>query len=350
MKDLKITSNKSIYYAMRMLQKNALRCLLVVDKDGTYKGSLTDGDIRRHILSNRDINGSIADAYSKKSISFKKEEIDINKIKKVFIEKNITLIPILDKNNKVIDIITNKILTTSYKKDLKKRKMNAKVVIMAGGKGTRLAPFTNILPKPLIPIKDKTLIEVIISRFTDFKIKDFYLTVNFKSKIIKAFFQEVKKNYTTKFITEDKELGTAGALRLLKGKFKKSFFVTNCDTIINEDISEIYNFHIKNNAKITIVASMKMSVIPFGICKLKKNGDLDYIAEKPINNHLVNTGMYVVDPEVLKLIPVNKIFHFTDLIKAAKSKKFKISVYPISEDAWIDVGQWDEYKNAINIL
>jgi dTDP-glucose pyrophosphorylase/predicted transcriptional regulator len=350
MKNLKIRDNKSIYFAMKMLQQTALKCLIVVDKNGLYKGSLTDGDIRRFILSNKNINGNILEAYNRNSIKFKKSKINIAKIKKVFIEKNITLIPILDDNNKVVDIITNKILSDSYKRNSNNKKLNVPVVIMAGGKGTRLAPFTNVLPKPLIPIQDKTLIEMIIEKFTDFNIKEFYLTINFKSKIIKAFFQEAKKNYKTKFITEDKELGTAGALRFLKNKINKPFFVINCDTIIKENISDIYDHHIKNKNKITVVAAMTKSVIPFGICELKKNGDLKLIKEKPSNNHLINTGMYVVNPEVIKLIPVDKLFNFTDLIKVAKSKSLKIGVYPISEDAWIDVGQWDEYKNAINIL
>jgi len=350
MKNLEITINKPIIFAMQALQKNALKCLVVVDKFGFYKGTLTDGDIRRFILDKKNINGNISKVYQKKSIKFIENEFKINDLKKILLKKNIPLIPIVNSNNKLVSIITLLDLNKKINKTNKINKINTQVVIMAGGKGTRLAPFTNVLPKPLIPINDITLIELIIKKFTDVNIKDFYLTINFKSKIIKAFFQEIKKNYKTKFITEDKELGTAGALRFLIGKFKKPFFVTNCDTIINDDIKSIYSYHTDNKNKITVVAAIKKSTIPYGICELKKNGDLNSIVEKPTKNFLVNTGMYVINPEILRLIPKDTIYHFTDLIKAVKQKKYKIGVYPINEDAWIDVGQWDEYKKAINIL
>jgi dTDP-glucose pyrophosphorylase len=349
MKNLKIRIDRSIYHAMQMLQKTSLKCLVVIDKYGFYRGTLTDGDIRRYILENKNFNVSVNKVYQKNNIYFKKNQVDIEKIKKILLDKNISLIPIINDKNKVVEIITHEILK-DHSNNKKINKLYTDVVIMAGGRGTRLAPFTNVLPKPLIPIKDKTLIEIIIEKFTAYNIKKFYLTINFKSKIIKAFFQEIDKNYQTKFVTEDRELGTAGALQFLKGKFKKPFFVTNCDTIIDEDFNKIYKHHQKKELKITVIASMKKSVIPFGICELKKNGDLDYIEEKPNYSHLVNTGMYIVNPEILNLIPKNKIFHFTDLIKLAKSKKFKIGVYPIKEDAWVDVGQWEEYKKAIEIL
>jgi NDP-sugar pyrophosphorylase family protein len=221
---------------------------------------------------------------------------------------------------------------------------------MAGGRGTRLEPFTKILPKPLIPIHDKPIIEHIISRFTNFGINDFHLTVNFKSKILIAFFEELQPKYSLHFVIEKEPLGTAGSIRSFHNKFAHPFFVTNCDTVIDVDYHDLYNFHQSNGFEITIAASMKQYIIPFGTCNLNKDGHLETISEKPEFNFLVNTGLYVLSPEVINLIPKNKMYNITDLIEDTKKKGMKVGVYPISESSWIDVGQWSEYHKAVEKL
>ena len=222
-----------------------------------------------------------------------------------------------------------------------------KVVILAGGKGTRLAPFTDVLPKPLLPLNKKTVIEHIIEKFTSVGVKDFYLSINYKSLILKSYFKELKPKYFVNFVKEKKPLGTAGSLKLVENKFKKPIFISNCDTIINTDYSEIYKFHIKNKFKITIVASAQEHIIPYGICELNSKGQLLGIDEKPRHNLFVNTGLYIIDPTVIKLIPKNKYFDITELIKKVRSKKLKVGVFPIDEDSWIDVGQLEDYRKQI---
>ena len=221
---------------------------------------------------------------------------------------------------------------------------------MGAGMGTRMEPFTNVLPKPLIPINDKTVIEKIIESFVGVGINDFLISINFKGKILKAFFEELDPSYSIDFIEEKTPLGTGGSLHKLKGKMKSTFMVTNCDVIIEVDHQDLIDFHKKNKFDLTLVASTKEIVIPYGACELNKEGNLEKILEKPKLDYLINTGLYVIEPSVLELIPRNKSFDMTDLIESLKIKGKDIGVFPIDDNAWVDIGQWDEYKHAIERL
>ena len=191
---------------------------------------------------------------------------------------------------------------------------------MAGGLGTRLDPITKIIPKPLIPLDDGTIIEKIIKRFLDVGCNSFYATVNYKSKIMKAYFDDVEKNYDLTFINETKPQGTAGSLQKLQGKMETPFFVTNCDIIINTDYNVLYEFHKNNKYDLTLVAAAKTFTVPYGTCVLNDKGNLSHINEKPSYEFLTNTGLYILNPDLLELIPKNKFFHITDLIENIKNK------------------------------
>ena len=221
---------------------------------------------------------------------------------------------------------------------------------MAGSVGTRLRPFTKVLPKPLVPVNNRPIIDHIIDRFQDQGLKKIILTINDKAEIMKAYFNETKSKNKIKFLEETKPLGTCGGLSFLCGKINKSFFVTNCDIILNLDFYDLYSFHVKNNYDITVVASTKDFAIPYGICEINSQGLLQSMIEKPKYNHLVNTGLYVINPRILSIIPRNKKYDFNELFDDAKRKKKKVGVYPIDEKSWIDVGQWSEYKKVIEKL
>ena len=235
-------------------------------------------------------------------------------------------------------------------KNRKELKPVVKALILSAGKGTRLEPFTRVLPKPLIPIGEYPIIEMIINRFRDYGMNNYYLMVYHMSGIIKAYFQEKNHSYSVHFIDEDKPLGTAGSLRLLENYFDSSFFLTNCDIIINADYSDLYDFHLKKEYDITVTASMKCFSIPYGICEIENGGKLVTINEKPGYNYLINTGLYVVKPSVIKSIPENSSFDMTDLIRKITDGGGTVGVYPINEKSWIDVGEWKEYKSAIELI
>ena len=349
MKNITIHSQATIKEAMEALDKTAEKVLLVVDDEQVLIGTLTDGDIRRHILKGRDLIGTIRNAFHPNPIFILQKNFDPDKIKAVFLKNKIDLIPILDQNRKVLDFVTWGKAFGNNKK-LENQKLDVPVVIMAGGKGTRLEPFTRVLPKPLIPVGDKPVIDHIIDRFRVYGISEFYLTIHHMAKIIRAYFEEKEPDYTVGIVEENEPRGTAGSLKLLSDKLNKPFFVSNCDIIIETDYADLYRFHIQNKYDITLVASAKQFNIPYGICALNGRGSLERIEEKPEYNFLVNAGMYVLNSAVLELIPDNQLFHITHLIDKIKKNGGQIGVYPVSEKAWIDVGQWAEYRKALKVI
>jgi len=352
MKNLKTTLDISIKKALQLIKKNGAKALVVIDKNDKLIGSVSDGDIRKAILNNVNLNKNIKNIFNKNPKYLVEGKYSKQHLNNLMYKNNYTIIPIIDNFKKVIKIIT---LTSLSKKQIKITKRNnilhnVPCIIMAGGKGTRLQPFTDVLPKPLIPIKKKTVIERIITGFTNYGINKFFISINYKSEILKAYFKELKPKYKLKFITENKPLGTIGSLSKVGKKEGKNIFITNCDTISDVNLGEMYKYHIKNDYDVTLLASSKVHRIPYGVCRVAENGDLKKIDEKPKFDFLVNAGLYLVNNEVIDFIPKNKIFHFTDLIKILQKKKYKIGLFTVHENKWLDVGQWDEFKKTVSFF
>jgi dTDP-glucose pyrophosphorylase len=348
MKDITVKHEITIRKAMKVLDSTAEKCLLVVDDEQTLIGTLTDGDLRRGILGGKKVSDSILECYHKTPRTLTFGHFIQEEATQLLRNEKLDLIPVVDEDHKVVNYITWS--NSSVGEKPKNKLGNVSVVIMAGGKGTRMEPFTKVLPKPLIPVHDKPIIEHIIERFTDIGCFEFYLTVNYKGKILKAYFEELNPQYNISFVDEKVPLGTAGCLQYLKGTLDKPFFLTNCDVIIKTDYTTLYEFHQKGEYDITLVASAKEYIIPYGTCELNGDGHLAHINEKPKYDFLVNTGLYVLNPEVLKLIKNNKYYHITHLIEDAKNIGKKVGVFPIDDAAWFDVGQWAEYRQTVQRL
>ena len=347
-KNLIINETSLIKFAMIKLSKSAKKCLVVLDKDHKLLGTLTDGDIRRAILKGKNFNNSIKSIYKKKPLKVYNNKKNLNSIKKLMLRKKIDFIPIVNNSNKFVNFVTWDLLN---KKDKRKKKLkDVDVIIMAGGKGTRLKPFTNVLPKPLIPLGNKTVIENIIEKFSDHGHRKFYVSINYKSKIIKSYFQEIKPKYKIYFIKEKKPMGTIGCLKNIKTSLKKNLFICNCDTIMNFDYSKLLNFHNKNLFDITIVAARKKIILPYGICNLKDKIYLKSIDEKPTNQYMVNTGMYVLRRTVIKELPKKNKIDIDELISILLKKNKKVGVFKIEESNWNDVGVWPMYQQTISKL
>lgn len=335
--------------AMKLLDKTAEKILFVVDENNSLKGALTDGDIRRWILKDGSLNERVVKVCNR-DCYYVQLGFDLEVVKSEILQRLILYVPVVNEQKIVVEFL---IWDNLFDRGIKRkalRSLDIPVVIMAGGKGTRLDPFTKILPKPLIPIGDKTILELIIDKFVDFGVTDFTLSVNYKAKIIKSYFEEISPDYSISYIDEDIPRGTAGSLGFFDTRNAKCFFVTNCDIIISADYSEILQFHNENMNDITVVASLKHIKIPYGVCKLGAEGLLDSIDEKPENDYLISTGMYIVNPALLDLIPKGSVYHMTNLIEDANSIGKRIGVFPISENSWIDTGEWVEYKKAVDRL
>jgi len=349
MKELTVKPDITIRQAMKKLSQSGEKCLVIVDEKNTLLGTLSDGDLRKAILNGSEMSETINNIYNSNPTILFDGEYVVDDVKELFIQQRFDLIPVVNPRRELIDTLLLENILKNEEKD-QKEKLNAPVVIMAGGRGARLEPFTSVLPKPLIPVHEKPIIEHIIEKFTDVGCKNIFLTVNYKGNIMKAYFDELNPSYNVSFIDEINPLGTAGSLKYLKGKFNCPFFVTNCDIVVNADYMSLMNFHHKDKNDITLVASAKEYIIPYGTCELNDDGGLSHINEKPKYDFLINTGLYILNPQILDLIPKNKFYHITHLIEDAKNIGKKVGVYPIDDNSWFDVGEWAEYKNTIKSL
>jgi dTDP-glucose pyrophosphorylase len=349
MKNITAQPDITIRQAMKKLSQFGKKCLVITDEKNLLLGTLSDGDVRKAILKGVTVGDPIQSVYQQKPTVLVEGKYSLVEAKKLFVNHKFDLIPVVNEKGLLVDtLFLEAVLKNGDSRQ--KEKLDVPVIIMAGGRGTRMEPFTKILPKPLVPVHEKPIIEHIIERFINVGCNEFHLTVNYKSRILKAYFEELQPDYGLHFVEEQEPLGTAGSLRFLDKQFDQPFFVTNCDIIIKADYRSLYDFHRKFGYDITLVASAKEYVIPYGTCELNSEGHLSHINEKPQYDFLINTGLYILNPDVLKLIPKNKFYHITHLIEDAKEQGKKVGVFPIDDDAWIDVGQWAEYRQAVDRL
>lgn len=341
-----INSATLLKTALSKMDEVGYKLLMISDFDNKFIGLITIGDIQRAIIANKSLETPVIQC-CRKDILVARESDDIEYIKKQMFNYRLAYMPVLDEQN----VIKKVILWEDIIKDdenIYTRDLDIPVVVMAGGIGTRLKPLTNILPKPLLPYGNITILESIIEKFKKYNCKQFHISVNYKAEMIEFYFKSIKnKDYKINFFMDDKPLGTAGSLHLLQEKLNTTFFVTNCDILIDEDYASIYDYHKNNKNELTIVASVKNYNLPYGIIESGENGELLSLKEKPQLNYLINCGMYILEPHLLKEIPSNCFFHITDLIENIKKRKGKVGVFPISEKSWIDIGEWQFYSKIL---
>lgn len=341
-----ITNQESLKNAMRCIDENGKKIVFVVDLNQRLIGSLSDGDIRRWILKNGTIDAKTDQVMNKRPMYVYGENAE--EAYEIMQKQGIDGIPAVDREKKIIKVFFWKDFSGEERN--KYGKIDLPVVIMAGGQGTRLYPYTKVLPKPLIPIGDVPIVERIMDRFHNFGCQDFYMTVNYKKNMIQSYFAETQKNYAIKFIEETFPMGTAGSLSLIRSEVKTPFFLSNCDILVEADYSSVLRYHQENNNKMTIIASLKTYVIPYGVLCLDETSKVKSIKEKPEHHYLVNTGVYIIEPELLERIPQNCLYHMTHLIEDCMKEGIGIGVYPVSEEDWLDMGELKEMDIMIRKL
>lgn len=327
--------NLNVSEAMQKIDKNANGILFLTDSNCKLHGCITDGDIRRFLLSGGKMTDSAYSACNKNPRIARTFE----EAKALYHKKNYIVIPVLDEENRIIELYAG-----NGNEIKNKNALNVPVVINAGGKGTRLDPFTRVLPKPLIPVGDLPIIEHIMMEYQSYSCNEFHIIVNYKKELMKAYFTDSERKYNITWYDEEKPLGTGGGLSLLRGRFDSTFFFANCDALLTANYESMLKFHKEHGNVITMVCAYKNINIPYGVVDMGTGGTIENMREKPLMSFLTNTGIYIVEPEVIDDIKDDVSIGFPDIVEMEKQKGKKVAVFPVSENDWMDMGQIPELE------
>jgi dTDP-glucose pyrophosphorylase len=335
--NIKLNINSNIKEALQIIDNGALQIALVVDEENRLLGTITDGDIRRGILKGVDLNDSVEKIYFKNPTFAKIGEAKESILNKA-LSKKIHQIPVVDNKNRVIGI---KEIEEFIKPSIKSNR----VILMVGGLGTRLRPLTEKTPKPMLKVGDKPILQTIIEKFAEYGYTNITLSVNYKSEIIQNYFGNGEDfGVKIEYVFEDKRMGTAGALSLLKEKPEEPFFVMNGDILTNVNFEHLHQFHSENSSMATMCVREYDFQVPYGVVNIE-NEKIISIEEKPIHNFFVSAGIYMLSPEALKDIPEDEFYDMPTLFEKLIVKEKNVSSFPLRE-YWLDIGRVEEYQKA----
>ncbi|MGE7999184.1 nucleotidyltransferase family protein [Lysinibacillus sp. NPDC093190] len=331
-----VRNNQTLLETMKIIDNSSLQFAVVVDAEKRLLGTVTDGDIRRGILRGEGLEVPITSIMNTNPISAQHGQRSF-KYKQLMKSKRLKQLPIVDESNKIIDIFFMDKIDVSTNKNT--------VILMLGGLGTRLRPLTNDIPKPMLKVGNKPILETIIEGFKQYGYSHFIFSVNYKKEVIQEYFQNGEEfDVMIEYIEENKRMGTAGALSLLVNRPTEPFFVMNGDLLTQINFEQLMQFHTEHQSVATMCVREYEFQIPYGVIETMGT-DLVTIKEKPIHRSFVNAGIYVLNPEVFELIPQDEFYDMPTLFEQLIEKGKKTSVFPIRE-YWLDIGQVDEFERA----
>lgn len=336
-KDLLLGPAATILEAIKALDRTAMKIVLVVDSEGRLKGTITDGDVRRGILRNVALTDSVSRIMNEHPLTGRTDQSS-ETILELMKARQLYQIPVLDSAGHLVRLEVLDEL-------LKGQKRENPVVLMAGGKGTRLYPLTESCPKPLLKVGDKPILERILEDFVTQGFHEFFIAVNYKAQMIVDYFGDGSKwGVNIRYLHEDQELGTAGALSLLPERPSKPLILMNGDLLTEINFHRLLEFHDENNSDATMCIRQYEFQVPYGVVDVEDHA-LKGLDEKPVHRFFVNAGIYTLEPWVLDRIPKNQRCDITDLFRNLLKEKHRASVFPIRE-YWRDIGQLDDFEQA----
>ncbi|TFE29042.1 nucleotidyltransferase family protein [Cohnella luojiensis] len=335
--DVFISQETTILEALQIIDRGSVQIALVVDGERRLIGTVTDGDVRRGILRGVGLDSPVSQVMNREPRTAK-TDMDRDMILSVMQYLNLRQFPVLDESGRVVRLeLIDELLQRNSRDNW--------VVLMAGGLGTRLGELTKDLPKPLLKVGTKPILEVILESFIANGFHRFYLSVNYKGEMLKDYFGDGSRwGVEIRYIHEDKRLGTAGALSLIPGIPGQPLIVMNGDLLTRVNFRQLVDFHSDSKAKATMCVREYEIQIPYGVVQVDNN-KLRKIEEKPMQKFFINGGIYVLDPEVLHMIPQDTYFDMPSLFEAIIQKELHTSVFPIRE-YWIDIGRMDDFERA----
>jgi len=336
-KQILLTPTATIKEALKIIDSGAMQIALVIDENEKLLGTLTDGDIRRGLLNNLTLDNCI------ESIIFRVPTVchiddTKEKILDIALSKKLHQIPLVDKNGKLVGI-------EEVDELLKPQQKTNKVVLMVGGLGTRLRPLTDKIPKPMLKVGNKPILETIILNFKKYGFINIVLCVSYKSEVIEEYFKDGSElGVHIEYVHENKRMGTAGALSLVKKQLNEPFFVMNGDLLTNINFEHMMEYHITNNSMATMGVREYDFQVPYGV--VNTDGEkIISIIEKPIHQFFVSGGIYILNHEVLKYIPEDTFYDMPTLFEKLIEDGEKSISFPIHE-YWLDIGRVEEYEKA----
>ena len=335
--DIKLSINSTIKDALQTINNGGLQIAIVVDENDALVGTVTDGDIRRGLLNGLDLNSSVSLVVHKSpsiaSVGDTKESI-----LKIALAKKLHKIPLVDELGKLVGI-------EDIEDIIKPVGKTNRVILMVGGLGTRLRPLTQDTPKPMLKVGNKPILQTIVEKFAEYGFVNITMCVNFNASIIRDYFGDGKEfGVNIDYVLEQKRMGTAGALSLLKERPSEPFFVMNGDLLTNVNFEHIFNYHTLHKATATMCVREYDYEVPYGVVKMNDN-KITEIAEKPVQKFFVSAGIYMLSPEILDLIPQDEFYDMPTLFEKAIAQGKNVISFPIHE-YWIDIGRLEEYQKA----
>jgi dTDP-glucose pyrophosphorylase/predicted transcriptional regulator len=326
---------------LKTLQDSPFGICLVVNQDSQIIGTVTDGDCRRALLKRNSLE-VIAQDIMQRDFVVVDESFTLDQIKILMRTNGVDQIPVVNPKNQVINLVTSRSFYRPEERD-------TAALILAGGKGRRLLPLTEAIPKPMLPIGDRPMLERLIGQLVDHGIKNIFISINYLGNIIQDYFGDGHKfGCRISYITEEKELGTAGPIKALQGHATSPILVVNGDLVTSVDFTTCIDFHHSHKHDLTVAVSKYEHHVPFGVIHTNGDGLIKEIEEKPVCSFDVNAGLYAVEPHLLDLIPDNTFFPMTDLIALAIERGHRVGAFAVHE-SWADVGLMDQYLSLQRI-
>ncbi len=335
--EILVNPKASIREAILVLDESSKQIVLIVDDKNYLLGTVTDGDVRRGILKGISLDDSVQTIMNRQPTVARADE-GKDTVFAIMRRKRLHHIPLVDDDNCVVGLeILDDLIQSRVREN--------RVILMAGGLGSRLHPLTEGCPKPMLNIGNKPLLETILENFIEYGFCRFYISVNYMADVIKSYFGDGSSwGVDIQYLHEDHKLGTAGALSLVSEKLTDPLFVMNGDLLTKVNFSQLLDFHISHHAKGTMCVREYDFQVPYGVVQTQDHRILG-IKEKPIEHFFVNAGIYVLEPEVLNLIPPNTYFDMPSLFESLINRRNETVVFPIRE-YWLDIGHMADFERA----
>ncbi len=336
-KKISLNKDASLKDTMQALDASGLRITFIIDAGGRLIGTATDGDIRRGLLKGLSLESNVSLIMNKNPI-FVLEDATKQSIHDILHCASVLAVPVVDNNKKVIGLETiDSIEGVSYH--------DTPVVLMAGGFGKRLHPLTENVPKPMLPLGTKPILEHIIESFKLQGFKNFYITTHYKTEIIQDYLKKNDLGVNIEYVIEDEPLGTAGSLFLLKDTLNSDFIVMNADLLIKINFQNLLSFHQKHQGIGTVCVKQHSYQVPFGVVSFDAAAKVNEIIEKPLYSHFVNAGIYCFDENILEFCAQKEYMDMPTFLQNIILANKNISAFPIHEN-WVDIGNMDDYQKV----